>query len=123
MLAGTLIGDGLSVDVPLEVDGLRLRRVYRLSVGSRTGPDQPPVWTVVDFEADEAVADALAPALARALSPQGGWYADFTVGDDRVVVFAGAVFRFPRGDQEGRARAAAHGVSVGVPAHQLDWPD
>jgi hypothetical protein len=40
-----------------------------------------------------------------------------------VVVFAGKIFRFPRGDEAGRAEAAAYGRSVGVPDHQLDWRD
>lgn len=55
-----------------------------------------------------------ADALAGALEPAHGWYADFTAGDERVVVFAGKVFR------SGRAAAIAHGRSVGTPEHQLD---
>ena len=99
------------------------RRDPPVDLGDGAGPDQPRVWTVIDFEADDSIADRLAQALAAALAPDGGWYCDFAVGDERVVVFADAVFRFPRGDAAGRARAVAHGLSVGVPAHQLDWAD
>jgi hypothetical protein len=35
----------------------------------------------------------------------------------------GKVFRYPRGDQAGRAEAEAHGRSVNVPEPQLDWTD
>jgi hypothetical protein len=52
-----------------------------------------------------------------------GWYADFRAGDDHVVAFAGKVFRYPRGDQDGRAGAMDYGRPTGVPEHQLDWPD
>ncbi|MGW5364852.1 hypothetical protein [Actinopolymorpha pittospori] len=37
-------------------------------------------------------------------------------------VYAGRVFRYPRGDLAGRAAAADHGRAVGVPEEQLDWP-
>jgi hypothetical protein len=122
MLTGTLIGDSLKAGVRFQVSGLRLSSVYRLVLERPAGPDQPEVWSVIDFEADADVADDLAQALAAALSSTGGWYCDFAVGNDRVVVFADTVFRFPRGDQAGRARAKAHGLKVGVPEHQLDWP-
>jgi hypothetical protein len=77
--------------------------------------------TFVEWEADGDDVDALAQALADALEPADGWYADFTAGDERVVVFAGKVFRYRRGDAAGRAEAVAYGRSVGTPEHQLDW--
>jgi hypothetical protein len=57
------------------------------------------------------------------LLPDGGWYADLAVGDDHVVVFAGRVFRYSRGDQTGRAAAVECDRTIGVPEHQLDWTD
>ncbi|MFD0564430.1 hypothetical protein ACFQ2M_22305 [Kitasatospora saccharophila] len=85
---------------------------------------QPPVWTVLEFESDAEDDAPLAEALADALSAEGGWYADYRVGDEeRVVVFSGRVFRYSGADDPRRAEAVAHGVSVGVPAHQLDWKD
>ncbi|MER7008506.1 hypothetical protein ABT297_36415 [Dactylosporangium sp. NPDC000555] len=65
----------------------------------------------------------MAAALARALNPEGGWYADFRDGTDRVIVYAGKIFRYGPGDNETRAAAIAHGRAVGVPEHQLDWKD
>lgn len=84
---------------------------------------QPTEWTVIGFEADDDEADDLAEALSSNLKREGGWYADFRAGDDHVVVFAGRVFRYRRGDVEGREEAMRYGESVGVPRHQLDWPD
>ena len=60
-------------------------------------------------------------ALASCLRAEGGWYADLRVGDERVIVFAGRVYRYARGDAAVSAEARAHGRSMGVPEHQLDW--
>lgn len=84
---------------------------------------QPPVWTFLEFEADDDAAGPLAESLARSLLADGGWYADFRVGDDHVVVYASRVFRHQRADERGRAEAMAYGRARGVPEHQLDWPD
>ncbi|MFF0159065.1 hypothetical protein ACFYRY_16225 [Streptomyces sp. NPDC005263] len=84
---------------------------------------QPPVWTVLEFESDAQDDAPLAQALAEGLSPEGGWYADYQAGKERVVVFAGRVFRYAGANDPSRAEAVAYGVSVGVPEHQLDWKD
>jgi hypothetical protein len=60
---------------------------------------------------------------SRFLRPGDGWYAEFTVGEDHVVAFAGKTFRYRRGDTAARAEAVAYGRSVGTPEHQLDWGD
>ncbi len=69
------------------------------------------------------MADELSRSLAQSLLAEGGWYAGFRAGLDHVVVFAGRIFRYRRGDHAGRAEAVAYGKTVGVPGHQLDWPD
>jgi hypothetical protein len=79
--------------------------------------------TFIDFEAGDADADPIASALAGALEPEGAWCADFRAGTDHVVVFANRVFRYRSGDTAGRAGAVAYGRTVGVPDHQLDWPE
>ena len=65
----------------------------------------------------------LAEVLTRSLIPEGGWYRDLRTVGDTFVVFAGQVFRYPRGDVRGRSEAEAYGRSVGVPEAQLDWPE
>lgn len=89
---------------------------------SATG-NQPAVWTVIDFTAEDDVTDEIARELSAGLAAEGGWYADFRVGEDHVVVYAGQVFRYRRGNRAGRTEATAYGRSVGVPEHQLDWKD
>jgi hypothetical protein len=97
--------------------------MYRLDL-SRDPSETLNAWTVLDFEADDdEEADALSQTLAANLEATEGWYADFRAGEDHVVVFAGKVFRYGRGDAAGRAEAQAYGCSVGVPEHQLVWRD
>ena len=112
---GSVIGDSLRPGAELQPSGWRVTRIWRIDLSAAAGPEQPPVWTAIEFEADDAQADALAEVLARSLKREGGWYADFRVGDDHVVVFADKVFRYRRGDRDGRAEAMRYGESVGVP--------
>ncbi|AYC37040.1 hypothetical protein ACFYZI_07525 [Streptomyces griseorubiginosus] len=122
MISGYVIGESLRPGAVLEPFGLRLRKVSRVEVGG-AAEGQPSVWTLVEWESDGEDVDALADALAGVLAPELGWYTDFVVGDERVVVFADKVCRYRRGDAAGRAEAVAYGRSVGTPEHQLDWPE
>jgi hypothetical protein len=65
----------------------------------------------------------LAQAIAEALETATGWWADFIVGNDHVVVFANRVFRYRIGDEAGREEAVSWGRAAGTPEHQLDWGD
>jgi hypothetical protein len=108
----------------VELPGLRIRKISRLDQSHTAADGQPRAWTVIDFETDDDLAaDSLSRSLAGALAAEGGWYSDFTVGGDHVVIYADKVFRYRIGDGAARARAAAYGRSVGVPDHQLDWRD
>jgi hypothetical protein len=123
MVKGTLIAESLQIGVELRVAGLRLTRLSRRDFSTSVTAAQPAVWTIVEFEADDDVADDFGRSLAQSLLADGGWYADFGAGHDHVVVFAGRIFRYRRGDHAGRAEAVAYGETVGVPGHQLDTPD
>jgi hypothetical protein len=96
------------------------RRSYRETAASK-GPDQPGTWTTLDFEADETQAWELAQAFAGALD-RPGWYVDFRSPTYTFVVLPGRTFRYPRGDDKGRAAAQAHGRQLAIPEAQLDWP-
>ncbi len=122
MLSGTLLAESIRVGAELSVDGLIVTKIFR-----RDFPDEPPgmptTWTFLEFEAEDDRAGELAQKLADVLIADGGWYADFGVGDDHVVIFAGRVFRYRNGDEAGRAEATRYGLSVGCPADQLDWTE
>jgi len=121
MIEGTLIGESIRVGAELSGVRLTVRKVSRAALG-HTGAGQPELWTFIEFEAEESQGAVLAGALANVLDRPGGWYTDFRTPDETFVVYAGRVFRYPRGDSAGRAEAAAYGRSVGVPDNQLDWP-
>lgn len=123
MISGYVIGESLRPGATFEPRGLRLRRVSRLDVSASATEAQPDRWTLVEWEADGDDVDGVAQALAGVLEPDNGWYSDFAAGDERVVVFAGKIFRYRRGDEAGRAEAIAYGRSVGTPLHQLDWEE
>ncbi|MBQ0981431.1 hypothetical protein [Micromonospora sp. M61] len=123
MLRGRLLTESLRVGVDVRVPSLRVVRVGRHDVSDSISAAQTSVWTFLDFEAPDDVADEVASALAGSLVSDQGWYADFEVGDDHVVVFPGRVFRYAKGDRAGRDAAVEYGRSVGVPGHQLDWGD
>ncbi len=122
MLSGTLLAESIRVGTELRIDGLIVTNIFR-----KDFPDEPPgmptTWTFIEFQAEDDQAGELARKLAGVLIAEGGWYADFGVGDDHVVVFAGKVFRYRKGDEAGCAEATEYGLSVGCPADQLDWTD
>jgi hypothetical protein len=121
MIKGTLLTESLRDGAPLTVAGLRVTRLERRHVAGTAS--QPDVWTFLEFEADDDVAEPLAAALEASLQVENGWYADFASDAEHVVVFANRTFRYRRGDPAGREAAETYGRSVGVPDDQLDWPD
>jgi hypothetical protein len=123
MLTGRILAESLRIGCDLQIHGLRMTRIDRQDVSPGAAQYQPDVWTLLDVEGPDELADDLAAALAGALVEGQGWYADFRVGDDHVIVFPGRVFRYTVGDQAGRAEAVAYGKSAGVPTGQLDWGD
>ena len=119
MIEGTLIMESLRVGTSLESLTLTVRKISRYRAQGTT-PDQPGIWTTLDFEADEAVARELAEAFAGVLD-QPGWYVNFQSPTESFVVFPGRIFRYPRGDRAGRADAEAYGRQLAIPEPQLDW--
>jgi hypothetical protein len=119
MIEGTLIMESLRVGTSLEDLRLAVRKISRYRARGTTA-DQPDIWTVLDFEADEAEAAGLAQAFADALG-DGPWYVNFQSPAESFVMFPGRIFRYPRGDAAGRAEAQAYGRRLAIPEPQLDW--
>jgi len=119
MFEGTLLAESLRTGSTLGGLNLTVRTIARYAPGDTTG-DQPPVWTSIDFEVADGDADALAGTFAAVLD-EPGWYVNFQSPELAFVVFREKVFRYPRGDPEGRTAAQAHGRAHGVPESQLDW--
>lgn len=122
MVKGVLIAESLRIGSELADIPLRLAKLSRIEAGTAAG-GQPRHWTLLEFEAAETAAEPLAEALAACLAPTGGWYVNYSTSGEAFVVFAGQVFRYPRGDAAGRGEAEEYARSVGVPEAQLDWED
>jgi hypothetical protein len=90
VLSGILLAESLRLDAAIEVPGLRATRIYRADVSESSTSGQPSTWTFVEFQAEDDVAGELSESLAKSLLAEGGWYADFKVQDEHVVVFAEA---------------------------------
>jgi hypothetical protein len=119
---GVLIAESLAVGLGL--DGIELTvTAISLDDFGDVAAGQPLRWTMIHFSVPSADAPALASLLSTALDRALGWYCDFRSPDETFVVFAGRIFRYPRGDRDGRAEAEAYARSVGVPESQIDWPE
>ena len=118
----SLIAESLRVGAAVEGVPLTVRKVSRADCGDEQA-GQPGIWTFIDFEAPAVAAASLAQALSEVLDASLGWYCDFRSADETFVVFAGRVFRYPRGDRVARTSVENYARSVGVPEPQLDWPE
>ena len=122
MALGYVLAESMRPGACLQGLPLTLTKIERYPVRSAT-PEQPSVWTTVEFEFPEGEAERLADALAGVLDEHGGWYSHFNVHGETFVAYAGRVYRYRSGDKAGRAEAEEHGRSVGVPEPQLDWDE
>jgi hypothetical protein len=120
MLRGAIVAESLRLDAAVQGVRLVVRKLERVEAGLG---DQPRLWTLLWFEADDEQSERLAEQLSDALEARGGWYADFHSDSEVTVVFAGRVFRYRRGDSHERDKVMEYARSVGVPEPQLDWAE
>src|SRR5688572_17722647 len=85
---------------PTVLDRLDITKVERWEPGELGAP-APPVWTATFFEGEDADADATAELISNAIL-DSYWYANIHLDVDEIVIFAGRVFRYVRGDAEAR---------------------
>jgi hypothetical protein len=122
MVSGYVIAESMRTGSRLEGIPLSLKKIERYTVPSATS-DQPGVWTVIEFEFAESEVERVISLLAEVLEEEGGWYSDINFEDEKIVIFAGKVFRYARGDQAARAKAQLYGREHGCPEPQLDWTE
>src|SRR6266567_6157974 len=117
IICGGILAESLKPGTGFDGHGMRIIRCARFEVTGATDY-QPPVWTLIEFEAPASSSDVLASELADSLlSP--GWYANWNSGTEATIVFPGKIFRYKRGDQAARQAAQEHGRACGVPDPQL----
>jgi len=115
-----LIAESMKPGATLENLQLNLLKISRRPQGNASA-EQPKVWTLIEFEAEEKP-DRLATELSKVLDSPG-WYTDFAWKDEKFVIFPNRVFRYPRGDLVHHKEAAEYALSVGVPIRQADWEE
>ena len=118
MVNGAVIMESLRPGVVFDDSQICLRRLSRFEVSNAT-PQQPDVWTLIEFSSP-LEPGALASLFAAALAGPG-WYVNFDTDDQTFVVFPGRVFCYPHGDNQRRDEVMAYARTVGVPESQLDW--
>lgn len=121
VIRGGILAESLRAGTALAGHRMHILQLSRYEV---TDPAQyqPRIWTLIEFEAAASAGEALAADLAESLLAPG-WYANWNSDTEATVVYPGKIFRYPRGDADGRRAAQEHGRSVGVPEPQLDWTD
>jgi hypothetical protein len=119
VLAGALIMESLRVGVILDDPGLVVRKLSRVSPADVT-PEQPAVWTLLEFSSDTADPDFLADELSHALDSPG-WYANLYSDGQIYVIFPRRVFRYAREEDARHDEALAYAETLGVPTAQCDW--
>lgn len=116
---GCIIGESLEDEGILE--GVRVVRRQVVGIDD-PGPFAPPEWTFIWVELPDEEMASFAEWLSWVLKGPG-WYADFNTANRKFVVLRDRVFDYKPGDRAAREEAEDHGRSIGVPEHQLDWPD
>lgn len=103
MIRGAVIAESLKAGTTISELEMRILRLARFEVPGAV-EYQPSTWTMVEFEAPDAVSEPLAKTLADSLVAPG-WCADWKTDQEITIVFPGKVLRYRRGDDEGRAAA------------------
>ena len=78
-------------------------------------------WTLHTIEVPEGQADDLAERISRALDSEHSWYADFKNEAFHFIIFRDKVFKIDRREKEQYDDAVKFGISLGIPAHQLNF--
>jgi hypothetical protein len=85
IIRGGILAESLNPGTGFDGHGMRITRCARFEV-TGAADYQPPIWTLIEFEAPASSSDALASELADSLlSP--GWYANWNSDIEATVVF------------------------------------
>lgn len=79
-------------------------------------------WTMHSVEIPAAKAAEVANKISRALDSNHNWYADYKTDNGHYIIYSGKVFHVTdRKDKTQYDEATAYGVSIGIPAYQVDF--
>ena len=78
-------------------------------------------WTMHVVEIPAEKADSIAEELSNALTEKHSWYADFKSPLTHYIIYRGKVFKIDRGSKKECDEAKKYGLSLGIPAYQIDF--
>ena len=117
---GTIIEESLKDRAVL--DELKIVSTKVLKVTERFQTPWLSQWTLHSVEIEPEKATETAELLSKSLEEEHDWYTDLNNGETFYVVFRNKVFTYAQDDREARQKAVAHGLSLGIPDYQLDFP-
>lgn len=122
---GTIIEESLTDTAVLSNVRVLSKRVSKTTPENET-PNLKQ-WTLYSVEIPDDQADKIATMLSGSLDSSGKnghWYADFKSSEKHIIVFPGKIFEVDRSAPAQYQEIVTYGLSVGIPAHQLDFsPD
>jgi len=122
---GTIIKESLTDTAVLDNVRVLSKRVIRTT--PEDGTPNLKQWTLYSVEIPDDEADTIATALSGSLDSSdtnGHWYADFKSSEKHFIVFPDKIFEIDRSSRAQYQKVVTYGLSIGIPAHQLDFsPD
>lgn len=118
---------GVIIEESLEDPGLlRLLKILGIKVEHVTEEHKTPWlshWTLHTIEVPESKVEEIAEMVSHALDTKhsGSWYADFKNTVTHYIVFPGKIFRVNRAMAGEYEVAKQYGVSLGIPAYQVNF--
>ncbi len=71
------------------------------------------------IEGKEEKIEAIVDKISKSILPK--WYANVSNDTMEYVIFHEKIFKHKKGDKKDAQEAISYGISVGIPANQLDW--
>jgi hypothetical protein len=121
---GVIIAESLTDPAVLtlvEITGTRVEKV--------SGDHHTPwlnQWTLHEVEIPAFEVETVAEVISNSIDEKhpGSWYADFKDEALHYIVFPHKIFRIDRSSRAEYDEAKRHGISLGIPEHQVDFhPD
>ena len=116
---------GVIIEESLEnKEVLKSVRIVKTDIERVTDTHKTPwvkQWTMHTVEIPDSDAEGIARVLSRSLDSRHEWYADFKNAKTHFIIFRDKVFRIERASPAQYQDVVNYGISLGIPAHQLDF--
>lgn len=79
------------------------------------------IWTLHTVEIPEEKIEVFSEKISKVIGRKQSWYADFKNDTYHYIIFKNKIFKINRKSKEEYEKATNYGISLGIPAHQLDY--